>query len=333
MAKIYLDPGHGGHDPGAIGKKSNEKTNVLKVAKEIKKLLEKQGHTVRLSRSTDKFVILSERAADANNWGADIFASLHNNAAVSTASGFETFVYSGSISDRTKKLQKAVHNAIANKIGINNRGTKSANFAVLRQSKMSAMLIEYAFITNTEDEKILTTKINALAQWTADGISDFYGGKASKPTPVTKPKASAPQKKPAKRKEATGKYATIQKMLNSRYGFKLAVDNIPGSATKRALVRAYQTELNVQFNAGLVVDGLWGPKTRNASVTVRKGAKGNLTRLLQAALIIKGYNVGKSGADGIFGDATYKAVRSYQSKNGLTVDGTPGKATFAKLLA
>ena len=177
MAKIFLDPGHGGNDPGAVGKKSKEKDNVLKVAKKLKTLLEGYGHTVRLSRSTDKFISLSERARKANSWGADYFISLHNNAASSTATGFETFIYSGSVSDKTKHLQSAVHNAIAKSIGIRDRGKKRANFAVIRETKMPAVLIEYAFISNTGDESILINQVNKLANLTADGIVDIAGGK------------------------------------------------------------------------------------------------------------------------------------------------------------
>src|SRR5690554_1150655 len=109
MARIFIDPGHGAHDPGAVGANSKEKDNVLKVAKELKKELESRGHTVKLSRSTDIFLSLGQRARMANNWKADIFISLHNNsAASSSATGFETFIYNGSTSSKTKALQNAI---------------------------------------------------------------------------------------------------------------------------------------------------------------------------------------------------------------------------------
>src|SRR5690625_2771290 len=135
MAKIFIDAGHGGRDPGAVGSKSRESDNVLKVAKRLKTLLESYGHTVRLSRSTDKYLTLSERSRMANTWGADYFLSLHNNAfANKSASGFETFIYNGNVSQSTKDFQNVVHDAISSKIGITNRGKKKANFAVLRQT-------------------------------------------------------------------------------------------------------------------------------------------------------------------------------------------------------
>lgn len=91
----------------------------------------------------------------------------------------------------------------------------------------------------------------------------------------------------------------------------------------------YQYELNKQFNKGLVIDGIPGPKTDAAAVTIRKGAKGNLTKAMQAFLFFKGY---KLSVDGIFGDITHEMVRNYQRANRLSVDGIPGKQTFRKLI-
>ena len=107
-------------------------------------------------------------------------------------------------------------------------------------------------------------------------------------------------------------------------------DGIYGPDTKRHLVRRLQQELNAQFGAGLADDGYWGPKTRAACVNVRRGARGNITRVLQGALICHGYST--NGFDGIFGGGTESAVRSYQSDHGLSVDGIAGKATFGSLL-
>lgn len=187
MSKIFIDAGHGGHDPGALGSRSKEKDNVLKVALRLKVLLESYGHTVRLSRSTDVYLTLSERARLANVWGADYFVSLHNNAATATATGFETFIHNGPVQSKTAGFQNAIHAAIIKEIGIRDRGKKRANFAVLRETKMPAVLIEYAFISNATDESILINEVDKLAQLTADGIVNFVGG--------NKPVASAPSKK------------------------------------------------------------------------------------------------------------------------------------------
>lgn len=120
----------------------------------------------------------------------------------------------------------------------------------------------------------------------------------------------------------------IQATLNTRYNLNIETDNIFGKETKKALVIGLQTELNNQYQKGLVVDGIFGSKTKNACVSVRKGAKGNITYILQAILYCKGYKI---AVDGDFGVNTENAVKDYQQSNGLTVDGVAGKNTFTKL--
>ena len=131
--------------------------------------------------------------------------------------------------------------------------------------------------------------------------------------------ASAPQ-----HSVSNGSIAEVQAWLGCN------ADGIYGPDTKKHLVRTLQHELNVQFGAGLNEDGIWGPKTRAACVNVRRGARGNITKVLQGALICHGYST--NGFDGVFGGGTESAVRSYQSDHGLSVDGIAGKNTFASLL-
>lgn len=113
-------------------------------------------------------------------------------------------------------------------------------------------------------------------------------------------------------------------------GTSTSSDGIDGPKTQKALIKKLQSELNRQFNAGLVVDGVWGPKTHAAIVTIRFGAKGDLTRVLQSALYLAGFTeVGKP--DGDYGKNTKKALGNFQRANNLTVDHAAGKATFTKL--
>lgn len=128
--------------------------------------------------------------------------------------------------------------------------------------------------------------------------------------------------------EETGKIAQIQNALNEKYGLDIDVDNIYGNETKKALVKGLQTELNKQFEGNLVVDGIFGTNTYNACINVRRGAEGNITWLIQSMLICHSFNI---NADGIYGTATEGAVRDFQSRNGLSVDGIVGKNTFNKL--
>lgn len=125
-----------------------------------------------------------------------------------------------------------------------------------------------------------------------------------------------------------GNVAKIQATLNERYSLNIAVDNVYGNETRKALVKGLQTELNNQFNRGLVIDGIFGNNTYNACINVRRKAEGNITYLIQAMLICHSFDI---EADGIFGPATKNAVKDFQSRNGLSVDGIVGKNTFNKL--
>lgn len=121
----------------------------------------------------------------------------------------------------------------------------------------------------------------------------------------------------------------IQETLNNRYGTGIAVDGYYGSNTKKALVKGLQIELNNQYGAGLSIDGIFGAKTKSACPIVRKGARGNITWLIQAMLYCRGYNT--NGIDGVYGDGTKNAVYNFQKNNGLLSDGICGKNTFEKL--
>ena len=161
-----------------------------------------------------------------------------------------------------------------------------------------------------------------LLEQDVEGFKTPGGGNTNKATPTTKPKITGTTTE-------TQSIAGVQMFLNRWFYGGLTVDNLSGKATYKALVKALQTELNNQFNARLVVDGYWGAKTKVACVTVRKGASGNLTRLIQAALICKGYDV--NGFDAKFGDGLYNAVIRFQKAKGLAADGIVGKDTFEAL--
>ena len=121
----------------------------------------------------------------------------------------------------------------------------------------------------------------------------------------------------------------VQQWANTNYKAGLEVDGSYGPKTKKALVKILQTELNQTYKTKLEVDGSYGPKTRAATPSLNKGDKNDVVGVLQALLICNGYN----GAylDKSYGAATVSAVKSYQKKNGLKVDGSAGKNTFAKL--
>lgn len=144
---------------------------------------------------------------------------------------------------------------------------------------------------------------------------------------------SAPAQSSQPTKKTNPSVRDVQSWANANYGgilgFKLAVDGLFGPKTKAALVKILQHELNKQCGAGLAVDGSFGLKTKAACINVRKGAKGNITRVLQAVLICLGYY--KDSFDGSFGDNTFAAVKAFQAARGLTKDGVAGKNTFTAL--
>ena len=122
----------------------------------------------------------------------------------------------------------------------------------------------------------------------------------------------------------------VQRWLNYTYGTKCVVDGIYGPQTKSAIVGALQCYLNKTYKAGLRVDGVMGPATKSAVRVIKKGAVGRYVYILQAVLICRGYDTG--GFDGQFGTKTESAVRAYQRKQRLEVDGEAGKETFYSLL-
>lgn len=98
-------------------------------------------------------------------------------------------------------------------------------------------------------------------------------------------------------------------------------------------VKELQRELNIQYNAGLKVDGYFGDLTLKACVIVKEGARGNLTKLIQQRLINRGYTSLEKygGADGIFGNATTLAIKALQKNKGIDIDGIVGKDTWKAL--
>ena len=132
----------------------------------------------------------------------------------------------------------------------------------------------------------------------------------------------------AHEEETEGKIANVQKTLNERYKLNIAVDNIYGNETKTAMIKGLQTELNKQFGANLKVDGIFGELTKKSCINVQKGAQGNITYLIQAMLLCKGFYI---EIDSIFGDDTKDVVKDFQIKNNLNVDGIVGPNTFEKL--
>lgn len=172
---ITLDAGHGGKDPGALGRDgSREKDNTLSQTLILKSYLEKQGFKVFLTRDKDVFVDLTTRKniADANK--SDLFISVHNNSFSDPKSnGIETWNYPGSTNG--KKAGTLVQEELIKETRLLNRGNKEAKFTVLT-GKCTAILVELGFISNDVECRLLASKDyqNIVATAITKGVCRYF---------------------------------------------------------------------------------------------------------------------------------------------------------------
>lgn len=156
--KLYLDPGHGGTDSGPTGHGLTEKSVNLDIALRIRNLLTQNYENVEvlMSRTSDITKTLNQRTDEANSWGADFYLSIHCNAFNGSARGYEDYIHSSlSDSSQTAQYRDTIHEEIIKLNRLSNRGKKKANFHVLRETTMSAMLTENGFIDNAQDAALI----------------------------------------------------------------------------------------------------------------------------------------------------------------------------------
>lgn len=205
--------------------------------------------------------------------------------------GTEVFTYGA------RQLSQAVNvlnNIVA--LGFKNRGIKPSNNVayVVNHTNAKAMLIEVCFV-DTQSDVNLYRSIGA--EKVANAIVKGLVGQTSN--------ISTPNPQPSQ-------------------------PRVENRVSGNDWVRRLQAECNAQGFSNQVVDGIPGVNTLNGCPTLRQGANGNITRLLQEKLVSLGYNT--NGIDGDFGGGTANAVRSFQARNGLSQDAIVGKNTWRKLL-
>lgn len=173
--KVCIDAGHGGKDGGAQGATVSEKWIALDVANRVAQKLQNSGMSVVMTRDSDYFVELAERANIANQTGADVFVSIHCNSGPSTAQGTEVWSYPGEAED--KRLAEKLLERIIARTGLHSRGTKEENFAVLRLTRCPAALVELGFISNVQEEQLMKTFDYQDQASTAivEGIKQYMG--------------------------------------------------------------------------------------------------------------------------------------------------------------
>ncbi|NHM31450.1 N-acetylmuramoyl-L-alanine amidase [Neobacillus terrae] len=178
--KLYLDPGHGGTDPGAQGNGLNEKDITLDIAQSIQTLLlnHYENIDVRMSRTSDITKSLAQRTNEANSWCADYYLAIHiNSAESSSAQGYEDYIHSNVSDTKTAaKYREIIHAEVIKLNQLNVRGKKKANFHVLRESNMPAMLSENGFISNPHDASLMKQASwrQSVAQGHANGIAKVF---------------------------------------------------------------------------------------------------------------------------------------------------------------
>ncbi|MBR3933986.1 MAG: N-acetylmuramoyl-L-alanine amidase [Clostridia bacterium] len=187
---VVLDAGHGGRDPGALGRDSNgniilyEKNIGLNLAKKVKTLLTSQGVSVIMTRETDKSLggttmqDLLARCDIANDANASLFVSFHANAFTNTTASGTCVLYAGLATNSGyeisgKQLAQNIQTPLVKATGLQDRGIVARpNIVVLKETVMPAALIECAFITCPTDQQVLSNevKLNQMAEAIAEGI-------------------------------------------------------------------------------------------------------------------------------------------------------------------
>ena len=192
---VFLDPGHGGRDPGAVYNGLREKDLNMSIYRKLRSELEKLGYTVLTSRDKDVYVdYITERSEMVNKTDADVFISIHFNATGvpgANRSGVETYIYEPDedIKPRinkvahddptrlseSKRLADNIHNSVVSVAGANDRGVHGSNYAVLRETIKPAVLLELGYIDSPEYKKISDDKYqNKLVEGIVTGLRNFY---------------------------------------------------------------------------------------------------------------------------------------------------------------
>ena len=217
VTRIVLDPGHGGPDPGALGRRgTQEKTVVLDIARRLAKLLRAKGFEVILTHDTDQYQSLADRSKLASEVKADLFISIHANWAENRlANGFESYFLSEAKSNweravaarenaalefdlpetgqkevleliltdlaqneflwESSELAARIQEAVVKRARVKDRGVRQANFYVLRNNFMPAVLLECGYLSNRSEEKLLRKSEHReqLAQGISAGVVAF----------------------------------------------------------------------------------------------------------------------------------------------------------------
>ena len=203
MVKIAYDAGHGINTPGKRspdGEREWTFNNHVVLGFQAELLRYKDVELLRTDDSTGRTdVSLKSRTDKANNWKADYYISFHHNANTSkwgAWTGVETFTYTG-VQTKSTALAKALHPALVKGYGLRDRGIKQANFHIVRETKMPAILLEGGFMDSTTDIRVLrnSNKLERAGKLIAQALASHLKLqlKTSKPVEIAKPTQIKPE--------------------------------------------------------------------------------------------------------------------------------------------
>ncbi|MEE0840042.1 MAG: N-acetylmuramoyl-L-alanine amidase [Acutalibacteraceae bacterium] len=299
MIKIGLDAGHGLKTAGKQTPDGiKEWTLNDKVRDKVVSLLSSYDCELILTDNdegnTDES--LTSRVNKYITAGVDAFVSIHHNAftgAWSNATGVEVYVDKNA-TDRDMRLAELIYTRLYKNIGLKGRGIKKANFQVINQNSIPAVLVEGGFMDGTNDYNVITSEAGqtAYAKAVAEGLIEFLGLKEKK-----------------------------------------AKENTVLLWQKAAITDGFRFE---KYGA----DGIWGSECETVAkkILIKNGSKyKNLNMFFQNLLYKKGYDMSsslkKDGTfDGIWGNGSVNALKSFQEDNNLSKDGILGIKTCKKLL-
>ncbi len=170
MAKVVLDAGHGGVEPGAVYEGRQEKDDTLRLTLAVGELLENNGIEVAYTRTEDVYDTPLQKAQIANAEGGDFFISFHRNSSPETNqySGVETLVYD--LSGEKVALAEAINEELA-EVGFRDLGVKERpDLIVLKRTQMPAVLVEVGFLNTDADNQLFDEQFTAVAEAIAGGI-------------------------------------------------------------------------------------------------------------------------------------------------------------------
>lgn len=330
MSKVFIRAGHGGQDSGAVYGGLVEKKMNLTVATEVARLLANK-FDIKMCRVDDTFVDLNVGVDMANQWGADIFVSIHHNAG--GGDGYE--VYHSINGDAGTKLATCIANRYT-ALGQNPHGqgvrTRESEvnpgtdyYCEIRETNMTAIISEFAYIDSIDSQAVDTApELLSEAGAIAHAIADYFGISIDVPVPAPIPTPAPKPVPPVSNDTLKLQQALNRLKIKGANGQPLTEDGLAGLNTTYA-VRI------LQYIANISVDGVVGTQTWSAinSILAKPYCK-----VVSAPQIPTRYIQWRLGLtkDGLYGQATKAAVIAFQKAQNISADGEVGPTTWGKFI-